>query len=179
MNHNAYWYAFLSSTFSKTLDENIVADFLNSLDLLEMLDSVEFFQDTKKATDLLNIDYTTTLIVNSPPIESYIKTIKDSAPTGLDNEAVMFYNKHGFNFALNKSELNAPDHLAIELGFMQALCLQENSEEVQKQFLKERLLPWAIPYLIGIKSSFETPFYRNICDMSVEFLLSHYEELNK
>lgn len=179
MNHNVYWYAFLSAIFSKTLEESVIADFVKSKDLLEMLDSEEFFIDEKKAYELLNIDYTTTLIVNSPPIESYIKTVKESAPTGLDNEAVLFYNQYGYNFNLNKSELNAPDHLAIELGFMQALCQQNGSESIQKAFLQERLLPWVVPYLLGIKSSFETPFYRNICDMGVEFLLSHYEELSK
>lgn len=179
MNERVYWYAFLSAMFTRAPDDKMIGDLAKNDDILELFNSVEFFKDKALAKEALNIDFTTIFIVNSPPIESYIRSFRDNVPTGLDNEAVGFYRSHGYDFYLNKSELNAPDHLAIELGFLQALSLQPNSEKTQKEFLEERLLPWIAPYLIGVRSSLETPFYKNLCNITIDYLYEHYEELSK
>jgi len=38
-------------------------------------------------------------------------------------------------------------------------------------------MTWVIPYMHGMKSMAITPFYRDICDFTVEFLSSDYEFL--
>jgi hypothetical protein len=36
-------------------------------------------------------------------------------------------------------------------------------------------MKWVVPYMIGMKSMALTPFYRDLCDFMVEFIVADYE----
>jgi TorA maturation chaperone TorD len=88
-----------------------------------------------------------------------------------------FYFKHGFELNMDQTELMAPDHLSIELAFMQTMVYR-NEMQGQIEFMNEHLFAWVIPYMMGMKSMASTPFYRDLCDFMVEFLASDYEFLS-
>ena len=52
-----------------------------------------------------------------------------------------------------------------------------NDKATQAEFLHKHLLQWIVPFLVAVKPMAETPFYRDLCDFTVEFLLSDYSAL--
>jgi TorA maturation chaperone TorD len=72
----------------------------------------------------------------------------------------------------------APDHLGIELAFMQTL-IYRNEMQPQSKFLEDHIIPWVVPYMMGMRSMADTPFYRDICDFAVEFLSADFEYLSQ
>jgi TorA maturation chaperone TorD len=61
---------------------------------------------------------------------------------------------------------------------MQTL-IYRNEQPPQFEFLDAHLVPWAVPYMLGMKSMASTPFYRDICDFMTEFLVADYAHLKK
>ena len=79
---------------------------------------------------------------------------------------------------MNQTQILAPDHLSIEFGFMQNLAYRDENK-VALKFLKEHLLKWVPPYLLSMKKSALTPFYKDLCDFTIEYLLNDYEQLKQ
>ena len=178
----AFVYAFLSRCYQKELDSKAIEDLKNNIELLEAIgeDTKEYFlkNDTKTLEDVLNIDYSSAFLLNSQPVETLVEDSKGEILVGLQNPVMQFYFNHGYEIDMNKTQILAPDHISIELGFMQNLSYRGESK-VAYEFLKEHLLKWTPPYLIGIKSLVEMPFYKDIADFTIEFLFSDYEELKE
>lgn len=174
-------YAFLSRLFSDTMDENLLQALKTQPGLLETLgeESAEWIAKTETAACLkaLNIDFTSLFFVQMPPIESAVRDNSREIPVGLQNPVMGFYHRHGFEVNMNYTHLTAPDHLAIELGFMEALILAEDGA-AQRAFLADHLLRWVPAYLLAQSQAASTPFYREACDFALEFLLSDYELLS-
>lgn len=70
-----------------------------------------------------------------------------------------------------------PDHLAVELKFMQTLCEQEASaaavarwRRLQADFLRDHLGRWAPAWAAAAGSAAEHPFYRAMARLLVQFL---------
>lgn len=176
----AFVYAFLSRCYQKELDKRAIEDLKSNVDLLETIGD-----DTKRwflTTDLsiieesLNIDYNSIFLVNSQPVETLVEDSKGEILVGLQNPVMQFYFNNGYEIDMNKTDILAPDHLSIELGFMQNLAYRDE-KRVAYNFLKEHLLRWAPPYLIGIRSLIETPFYKDLADFTIEFLFNDFEYL--
>lgn len=186
MNERAQIYAMLSKFFSDVLDEKIINDLKSNPTLLELIgkSTKEWFEKTSKEEllDKINIDFTTTFLMNAQPIESSVIDNKNDVLVGLQNPVMQFYFSHGYDINLLNTHIQTPDHLAIELGFMQNLVLKDDLK-TQKRFLKKHLLEWVPQYLIGCKNIVETPFYKDLCDFSAEFIVADYhlivEELNE
>ena len=178
----AFVYAFLSKCYEKELDLKAIEDLKNNFDLLETVgeDTKNWFlnSDTKTIEDALNIDYSSTFMLNSQPVETLVEDSKGEILVGLQNPVMQFYFTHGYEIDMNKTEILAPDHISIELGFMQNL-IYRNEKKAAYEFLKEHLLKWIPPYLIGVKSLMQTPFYKDLADFTIEFLFSDYEELKE
>ena len=51
--------------------------------------------------------------------------------------------------------------------------------DIQKEFMQKHLLSFAPMFLINMKNESRTPLYYDLAEMTMEFLLSDYEELNK
>ena len=124
----------------------------------------------------MNEEYTSLFILNAQPVESFVLDAKNETLVGLQNPVMAFYFKHGFEVNMDQTELMAPDHLSIELGFMQTL-VHRGELKAQLEFLDEHLLAWVVPYMLGMKYMADSPFYRDVCDFMAEFLVADYDYL--
>ena len=175
-----YLYAFLSRVFSNALDEKYLAELQHNDELLTMLgdESFNWFKTTSLETiaEALNIDFSSIFLMNAKPIESSIIDSKDEILVGLQNPVMQFYFNHNYELNLATSHLQTPDHISIELAFMQNL-IAKNELKTQKEFLEVHLLKWAVPYFLGIKGMAKTPFYKDLSDFTIEFLANDYDFL--
>lgn len=176
--YRLYIYAFLSRTMADVPDKSYIKDLRNNSELLELLgeETKEWFTQKSDAEifDALNEDYSSMFVINTQPVESFVLDAKNETLVGLQNPVMNFYYKNGFELNMDQSELMAPDHLSIELAFMQTLIYREERAP-QYEFLKQHLFVWVIPYMVGMKSMAATPFFRDLCDFMVEFLVADYE----
>lgn len=181
-DQRVYLYAFLSRVMSDQIDPRFVSDLRNNSALLEIIGSEtgQWFDETSDEVILeaLNIDYTSMFVLNTQPVESFVLDAKSESLVGLQNPVMAFYHNHGFELNMNQTTIVAPDHLGIEFGFMQALAYR-GEMIAQREFMEEHLMQWVIPYMMGMKAMAETPFYMNICELIIEFLVTDYAEIMK
>jgi len=175
-------YAFLSRVMSDTVDRRFIEDLRQNRDLLEVIgeSTLEWFDENDDETifDALNSDFSSMYIINTQPVESFILDAKNETLVGLQNPAMAFYFKHGFDLNMDQTTIMAPDHLSIEFAFMQTLVYREESAG-QLEFLQEHLMRWVIPYMLGMESMAATPFYKDLCGFIIEFLTREYAYLKE
>jgi TorA maturation chaperone TorD len=175
-------YAFLSRVMSNIPDRRFITDLKNNTALLEVIgeETKSWIESSSEENiyEALNADYTSMFLLNAQPVESFVLDAKNETLIGLQNPVMGFYFQHGFELNMDQTELMAPDHLSIELAFMQTLVFRDEVK-AQVEFMDEHLFMWVIPYMMGMKSMADTPFYRDICDFMVEFLASDYEYLHQ
>jgi len=175
-----YIYAFLSRVFTEELDDKALKDLYVNEALLETIgkETLNWFKtnDLKSLKEQLNIDYNSLFGVNNHPIESAVMDSKNEILVGLQNPVMQFYFSHGYDLNLENSKLYVPDHAGIEFGFMQSL-ISQNDKYAQAEFLHRHLLNWIVPFLIAIKPMADTPFYKDFCDFTIEFLMTDYSTL--
>ncbi|BDY13049.1 TorD/DmsD family molecular chaperone [Hydrogenimonas cancrithermarum] len=175
-----YIYAFLSRIFTEELDDKALRDLSENEALLETIgeEALAWFRanDFETLKEELNIDYNSLFGINNHPIESAVMDSKNEILVGLQNPVMQFYFSHGYELNLESSKLYVPDHAGIEFGFMQSM-ISGNDKATQAEFLHKHLLQWIVPFLVAVKPMAETPFYRDLCDFTVEFLLSDYSAL--
>lgn len=178
--YRLYIYAFLSRVMSDIPDRRFINDLKSNESLLEIIGEETkawmLSTDTETLYEALNVDFTSMFILNTQPVESFILDAKNETLVGLQNPVMAFYFNHGFEVNMDQTDIMAPDHLSIELAFMQTLVYR-NENAPQFEFLEQHLFPWVVPYMMGMKQMAGTPFYRDICDFIVEFLSADYEYL--
>lgn len=178
--YRLFIYAFLSRVMSDIPDRRFIHDLKHNPELLEIIgeETKEWMEKTDEESlyEAMNIDYTSMFILNTQPVESFVLDAKNETLVGLQNPVMAFYFTHGFEVNMDQTEIMAPDHLSIELAFMQTL-IYRNETAPQSEFLLQHLFPWTVPYMMGMKSMADTPFYRDICDFIVEFLSADVEYL--
>ena len=181
-DYRVYIYAFLSRIYSDVADKKLIEDLKKNSELLELIgeETTSWLHETpiQEILEGLNIDYTSMFDLNTQPIESFVLDAKSEALVGLQNPVMGFYFSHGFEVMMDQTSIMAPDHLSIELAFMQTLVFRDELEG-QEEFLRQHLLVWVIPYMIGMRSMATTPFYRELCDFINEFLVSDYDMLHE
>jgi len=173
-------YAFVSRMFGTLLDTLLIEELKSDRDIVEMVlqDEVAWFYETPQESleEALNVDFTSLFLMHSMPIESSILDDKEEVLVGLQNPVMQFYFEHGYELNLSASKQHAPDHLSLELAFMQNLVLK-HEEGAQRAFLEKHLLQWVPAYLLGIAPMAQTPFYKGLCALCAEFLVADYEGL--
>jgi len=179
--YRLYIYAFLSRVMSDIADRRFIHDLKNNNALLEIIgeETKKWVKETDDEAlyDALNVDYTSMFILNTQPVESFVLDAKNETLVGLQNPVMAFYFTHGFEVNMDQTQIMAPDHLGIEFAFMQTLVYR-NETAPQMEFLDRHLFAWVVPYMMGMKSMADTPFYRDICDFIIEFLSADYEYLS-
>jgi TorA maturation chaperone TorD len=159
-----------------------IQELKSNQDLLELIgeDTKTWFlqNDIESLCKDSNVDYTTIFLMNAKPIETSIIDAKDEILIGLSNPVMQFYFNHGYELNLSASNLQTPDHIALEFAFMQNL-VSRNELKAQKEFLQTHLLNWAVPYFLAVKEMAVTPLYRDLSDFVIEFLASDYDEVSQ
>jgi len=176
----AYIFAFLSRIFSTHIEKKLLNEIQANDDLLKTIGENAYSylkqNDEDKLLDELNVAFHSLFVINNHPIESAVVDAKNEILVGLQNPVMQFYFNHGYDLNLAASSLHVPDHLAIELGFMQNLVLQ-NDKIAQLKFYEEHLMVWVPPYLISTKEMSDNPFYSDICDFAIDFMFEDYSSL--
>ena len=123
--YRLYIYAFLSRTMANNLDKRFIKDLRENKDLLELLgeESIAYINENSDEVllDALNEDFSSMFIINTQAVESFVLDAKNETLVGLQNPVMNFYYTHGFELNMDQTGLMAPDHLSIELGFIQTL----------------------------------------------------------
>jgi TorA maturation chaperone TorD len=187
-------YAFISRLLIEEVDENLIEKIKNNPDLLELFPNTKEWQTfkTKSTKELidedLNVDYTTVFILNAYPYESVFMNDEGHINPTPTNPTLQFYLEHGYEIDLNKTRVLSPDHIAVELEFMITLIQEQlkaysmNDQEgekkalnLQKEFMENHILQWAPIYLMAARDMSETPFYYDVCQMALDFIMTDYE----
>jgi len=175
-----YIYAFLSRVMSDIPDARFIKDLKANEGLMSTIgeNAMKWLLSMEDMfiLDELNSDFTSLFVLNTQPIESFVLDAKNEAQVGLQNPAMGYYFKNNFELNMDQTSLMAPDHLSIEFAFMQTLVFRDEKKP-QREFLEQHMIPWVIPYMMGMKSMSTTPFYQDICDFIVEFLIADYDAL--
>jgi len=175
-----YIYAFLSRVFTEELDDKALNDLYENEALLETIgeETLKWFKtnNLEYLKEQLNIDYNSLFGINNHPIESAVMDSRNEILVGLQNPVMQFYFSNGYDLNLENSKLYVPDHAGIEFGFMQSM-ISQNDKFTQAEFLQKHLLNWIVPFLVAVKPMADTPFYRDLCDFTIEFLMSDYSAL--
>jgi len=173
-------YSFLSKMFADILDKRLISDLKDNKEMLELLgeDTTKLFSEKNldELYDLLNIDYSSTFLMNCPPFESSILDNKSEVLIGLQSPVMQFYFTHGYEINLTATHITTPDHISIEFGFMQNLVYRDELK-IQKEFLEKHILEWIPQYLIGIKDITETVFYKDLAEFTIDFIMTDYDNL--
>ena len=101
-----------------------------------------------------------------PPIESFFLTLENTSSA---DEVSGFYTSAGLTIE-EEFEL-IPDHIYLELLFMSYL-IETNKYELQKVFLSEHLLNWVPDYCDELIKETKTVFYREVAEITRDFLTS-------
>ncbi|MDD5360270.1 MAG: molecular chaperone TorD family protein [Sulfurovaceae bacterium] len=176
----AYIFAFLSRIFSSHIEKKLLNEIQANEDLLKTIgeNAYKYLKqnDEEKLLAELNVAFHSLFVTNNHPVESAVIDAKNEILVGLQNPVMQFYFNHGYDLNLAASSLHVPDHLAIEFGFMQNLVLQKD-KLAQIKFYEEHLMVWVPPYLISTKEMSDNPFYKDICDFTIDFMFEDYSSL--
>lgn len=190
-------YGLLSRLFIEEVDPFTLAKIKENEDLLELFPNTrewdKFWEKDvmKLVEEDLSVDFTTIFILNVYPYESVFVNDEGHINPTITNPTLIFYRDNGYSIDLNKTRALSPDHIGIELEFMMnlvqeelnALAREDKKEvervrKIQKKFLEEHLANWGLPYLLAVKDIVETPFYYDVADATLEFLMSDLEHIS-
>ncbi|HIE59027.1 MAG TPA: hypothetical protein EYH43_04070 [Persephonella sp.] len=190
-------YGLLSRLFIEEVDPFTLAKIKENEDLLEFFPNTrewdKFWEKDvmKLVEEDLNVDFTTIFILNVYPYESVFVNDEGHINPTITNPTLIFYRDNGYSIDLNKTRALSPDHIGVELEFMMnlvqeelnALAKEDEKEverirKIQKKFLEEHLANWSLPYLLAVKDIAETPFYYDVADATLEFLMSDLEHIS-
>jgi TorA maturation chaperone TorD len=191
-------YALLSRILLQELDENMLDTIKkdeNILDFLPTLKNWEPFkelQNNKLLEEYFNPDFVNLSLLHLIPYETFYTREDQKIETGGANPVTDIYSAYDFMVDFEAARTISADHIGVELEFMHHLAEAElkalenddknavkNLREIQKEFLNKHLLKWAPMYLINVKYEARTPLYYDTADMTLEFILSDNEYLNK
>ncbi len=191
-------YGLLSRLLIEEIDFYTLEKIKENKDLLDLFPRTQEWdlfwkKDTQKLIEEdLNVDFTTIFILNAYPYESVFVNDEGYINPTITNPTLMFYRDHGYSIDLNETRALSPDHIAVELEFMMNLVQEELNaiakedekelkrvRKIQKDFLKEHLANWGTVYLLSARELAETPFYQDVCELALEFILNDYEYLSE
>lgn len=152
----------------------------------------EELEDKELIAKHLNVDFTNISLLHLVPYETFYTREDQMVETGGANPVTNFYHEYGFKVEFDLARVVSADHIGIELEFFSKLIIaqieaekngdietSQNLIEVQKKFLKEHLVNWVSLYLINVKFESRTPFYHDLAEATLSFILEDWEELNK
>lgn len=190
-----FYYTLISRLLIAEIDKETI-EAIQSDDTLKSL-----FVYSEEADDYLSGDaekialelasyYVDLFLIRLVPYESFYKSEDQMVNSGTENETMVFYRKYGFEVELLKARVVSEDHIGVEFEFLMNLikserdALSDGQDEyastirnVQKEFIATHLLPFAMMFLPSLLDASKSPFYKDVAEIALEFLLSDYEEL--
>ena len=191
-------YALLSRVLLQESDAALVEQIRSDPNMLELFPTFATWHEalTLSAAVLvqehLNPDFSDISLLHLIPYETFYTRDDQMIETGGANPVTDIYSAYDFVVDYEAARVVSADHIGVEMEFMHHLCeaqLQAESQHdsdaqaelkrVAKEFLNRHLLQWAPLYLINMKYEARTPYYYDIAQVSLEFLLSDNEYLTK
>jgi TorA maturation chaperone TorD len=188
--NRSYSYGFLSIVylqeptreFIKSLRESNILDVLNKSDL-RFDKKINNDVSDKHLNDLV-LEYTRLFIgpgKHISPYESVYRDNEDALWSETTVEVKNFIESLGLEYSSNRSGL--PDHIGVELEFMQRLTCQEKEAwaqedkkqairclEFEKRFVDEHLSQWVPIFCDKVKEETQVAFYGEIADLTRQFI---------
>lgn len=190
-----FYYTLISRLLVAEMDiETIEAiksdDALSSLFVYSKESDNYLSRESKEIVEELAPYYTDLFLIKLVPYESFYISEDQMVNSGTENETMIYYKKYGFDVELMRARVVSADHIGIEFEFLMNLikaerdALNNGQDEyaktirgVQKEFIEKHLLPFAIMFLPAMLDASKSPFYKDVAEIALEFLLSDYEEL--
>jgi TorA maturation chaperone TorD len=133
----------------------------------------------------LLVDYTRLFMGPPQPLARPHGAFWLTGETTLMQDATMavldLYQEGGFD--LDEEFREVPDHVAVELEFLYLLIFRRNeaqrvgtaddlsaAERLQHRFLRQHLGAWIGPFAAAVKTGAETPFYRDLAELTERFV---------
>lgn len=191
-------YALISRLTMNEVTEDLLEIIVNDENILSFFPNFEKWGKRKNSShkDLietdLNVDFTNLFLLHLIPYESFYRREDQQMETGGENPVQVLYNEFDFRVELDEARVMAGDHIGVELEFMFKLCeaemkaIEDGNYEVaadiasiEHDFLEQHLVEWAPMYLLNVKSESSSPFYFDLADLAVEFILSDFQYLSE
>ncbi len=155
----------------------VLADLYSKVPDDEVLETMkeDFGMESKETTEEISADFN--YLFEYPggklqPVESFYIQTQGNPST----EAAEFYAAAGLT--IDEEFHYIPDHLSLEFLFMSYL-INNKMLDLQKNFLEEHIMNWVPYYCEEIKKQAKTVFYREIAEITNDFLAADYEEIIK
>jgi len=190
-----FYYTLISRLLVAEIDKETI-DAIKSDDTLRSLfvyskEADDYLSgDTQKIAEDLAAHFVDLFLIRLVPYETFYTSEDQMVNSGTENETMVFYKKYGFDVELLRARVVSADHIGVEFEFLMNLvkaqreALGDGSDEyadtaikVQKEFMEAHLLPFALMFLPALLDASKTPFYKDVAEIALEFLLSDYEEL--
>ncbi len=139
---------------------------------------------------LFDADFVHITVVNLVPYGSFFRSPAGVVEAGSANPIVSFFNMCGFDVDLAAARSLSPDHIGILLELLAHLCeaeaeAMERPDEayakeirgLQSRLLREHMLDWIPLYLFAVQRCAHTLFYREVAEVTMDFVASHFQEL--
>lgn len=146
--------------------------------------------DTQKIVEDLAAHFVDLFLIRLVPYETFYTSEDQMVNSGTENETMVFYKKYGFDVELLRARVVSADHIGVEFEFLMNLVKAqrealgdgfdeyvESAIKVQKEFIETHLLPFALMFLPALLDASKSPFYKDVAEIALEFLLGDYEEL--
>jgi len=153
----------------------LLADFFLNAPEEDMLRSIkeDFELESEETADEIRRDFDRLFPYPEgklPPIESFFLTLENTSHA---DEVSAYYASAGLTID-EEFEL-IPDHLYLEFLFMSYL-IETNRYDLQKKFLDEHLMNWIPHYCDELIRQAKTVYYREIAEITRDFLIAESEE---
>ncbi len=191
-------YALLSRVLLQETDPELLEQIKNDENILDFFptfkewDKLNTLESSILLNEHINPDFSNLSLLHLIPYETFYTRDDQMIETGGANPVTDIYSAYDFMVDYETARVVSSDHIGIELEFMHHLCEAEIKAEkeddlsaieelkkVQKEFLNKHLLQWAPMYLINLKYEARTPFYFDVAETALEFILSDNEYLTK
>ncbi|MEE8321325.1 MAG: molecular chaperone TorD family protein [Gammaproteobacteria bacterium] len=191
-------YQFLSVLFrhelsAEQIDQMCDPEFRDALSRAGVVLPDNFFIQTgqQHLTDL-EVEYARLFVGPGRHISPHESVHRQDEQSGLYGHATVavkqFIETAGFGFQSNYKGL--PDHISVELEFMQTLTgweaeawekddtdLAMQCLELETRFVQEHLVCWVPAFCTKVAEEAELPFYREIAKLTSDFIVMEEEHL--
>ena len=189
-------YSLLSRLLLQEVDEDTLEFLRNSKDTATLFPNLHKWdlwnklENKELANKHLNVDFTDISLLHLIPYETFYIRDDQMVETGGANPVTNYYHEYGFKVEFATARVVSPDHIGVELEFMSKLVSaqvealksddkdsSDNLLRVQAEFMEKHIINWVALYLINVKYEARTPFYHDLAETTLAFLLEDTEYL--